>query len=169
LRSDGVIRTGPRLHLPSDCVGHVGMTSTVDLDSARFDDDGAPSWAARRRDAAGVRLVWGGEGAGRGYAGRWWPRSRDAVSELRMLIPVVSEHLGAPVTRVSLNIDAWGPDQPRRLQVGDRLVRLGWFHTLDPATVTLGRGSYDRVALLVVDAHLEPASDRDVVDERVAM
>ena len=86
-----------------------------------------------------------------------------------MLIPVVSEHLGAPVTRVSLNIDAWGPDQPRRLQVGDRLVRLGWFHTLDPTTVTLGRGSYDRVALLVVDAHLEPASDRDVVDERVAM
>ena len=141
------------------------MTSTIDLDSARLDDDGAPAWADPRRDCAGARLVWAGEGTGGDFAGRWWPRSRDAVNELRMLIPVVSEHLGGPVTRASLNIDAWGPDQPRRLQIGDRRVRLGWFHTLDPATVTLGRGSYDRVALLVVDATLEPAIDRDVVDE----
>jgi hypothetical protein len=87
------------------------------------------------------------------------------VNELRTLIPVVSEHLGGPVTRVSLNIDAWGPDQPRRLQIGDRQVRLGWFYTIDPATVTLGRGSHDRVALLVVDANLDPANERDLVDE----
>jgi hypothetical protein len=141
------------------------MTSTIDLDSARLDDDGAPAWTARRRDRSGVRLVWAGEGTGGGLAARWWPRSRDAVSELRKLIPVVSERLGGPVTRVSLNIDAWGPDQPRRLQIGDRRVRLGWFHTIDPATVTLGRGSYDRVALLVVDANLDSAIGRDVVDE----
>jgi hypothetical protein len=141
------------------------MTSTIDLDSSRLDDDGAPAWAARRRDDAGVRLVWAGEETGEGFAGRWRPRSRDAVRELRMLIPLVSEHLGGPVTRVSLNIDAWGPDQPRRLHVGDRQVRLGWFHTLDPATVTLGRGSRDRVVLLVVDANLEPLIERDVVDE----
>jgi len=126
------------------------MTSTVDLDSARLDDDGAPAWADGRRDGGGARLVWAGDGTGADFAGRWWPRSRDAVSELRMLIPVVSEYLGGPVTRVSLNIDAWGPDQPRRLQVGDRRVRVGWFRTLDPATVTLGRGTYDRVALLVI-------------------
>lgn len=142
------------------------MTSTIDLDSARLDDDGAPAWAARRRDAGGIRLVWAGEGTGGGFAGRWWPRSRDAVSELRKLIPVVSEHLGGPVTRISLNIDAWGPDQPSRLQIGDRRVRIGWFHTIDPATVTLGRGSYDRVALLVVDANLDQAIERDLVDEQ---
>jgi len=134
------------------------MTSTIDLDSARLDDDGAPAWADPRRDPGGVRLVWGGEETGGGFAGRWWPRSRNAVSELRKLIPVVSAHLGGPVTRVSLNIGAWGPNQPRRLQVGDRPVRLGWFHTLDPTTVTLSRGSYDRVALLVVDANLEPVT-----------
>lgn len=126
------------------------MTSTIDLDSARLDDDGAPAWAGRRGDGGGIRLVWAGEGTGRGFAGRWWPHSRDAVRELRILIPVVSEHLGGPVTRVSLNIDAWGPDQPRQMQVDDRRVRLGWFHKLEPATVTLGRGTYDRVALLVV-------------------
>jgi len=130
-------------------LGQGDMTSTVDLDSARLDDDGAPAWAGGRRDDGGARLVWASEATGGGFAGSWWPRSRDAVSELRMLIPVVSEHLGGPVMRVSLNIDAWGPDQPRRLRVGDRLVRLGWFRTLDSATVTLGRDTFDRVALRV--------------------
>lgn len=84
------------------------------------------------------------------------------MSELRVLIPIVSEHLGGPVTRVSLNIAAWRPDQPHRLQVGDRRVRLGWFHTLDVATVTPGRGTYRRVAPLVVGVNLEPSIDRDV-------
>lgn len=142
------------------------MTLTIDLGSARLDDDGAPAWAGRRPDGGGVRLVWASQETGPGFAARWWPRSRDAVRELRKLIPVVSEHLGGPVTRVSLNIDAWGPDHPRRLQVGDRRVRLGWFHTLNPATVTLCRGSYVRVALLVVEANIEPDIARDVVDEQ---
>jgi len=72
-------------------------------------------------------------------------------------VPLVAEHLGGPVRRVSLNIDAWDADQPRRLQVGVGLVRLGWFHTLDPTTVTLGRRNDDRLTLLVIPPELDPA------------
>jgi hypothetical protein len=74
------------------------------------------------------------------------------------LLPLVGQHLGGSVTRVSLNIDAWEADQPRRLRVGDRVVRLGWFHTLDPATVTLARGSDARATLRIVAPELDPAA-----------
>lgn len=97
-----------------------------------------------------VRLAWDSDGLKEGFDGTWRPTSRDAAPELRTLVPLVAEHLGGPVTRISLNIDAWGGgDQPRRLTVGERVVRLGWFHTLDAATVTLGRGTLDRVSLAV--------------------
>lgn len=95
------------------------------------------------------RLQWAPAVEGRPSGGTWWPETREAVAELTALIPLVSAHLKVPVTRVSLNIDAWGPDQPRRLRIGDELVRLGWFHTIDAATVTFGHGTYDRVSLAV--------------------
>ncbi len=69
------------------------------------------------------------------------------------------------MTRVSLNIGAWNADQPRRLQVGDRMVRLGWFHTLDPATVTLGRSGDPRVTLHVVAPELDPVAARGLLRE----
>jgi hypothetical protein len=124
------------------------MTSSIaDRDSARLEDDGAPVLPARQAAAADVRLVWAPSQHGNPPSGAWWPRSRDAAVELKALLPVVGQHLGGPVTRVSLNIDAWDADQPRRLRVGDGLVRLGWFYSLDPATVTLARGSDARVTL----------------------
>lgn len=95
------------------------------------------------------RLEWAAAVEGRPSDGTWWPRTREAVAELTTLIPLVSAHMLVPVTRVSLNIDAWGPDQPRRLRIGDELVRLGWFRTIDAATVTLGHGTYQRVTLAV--------------------
>lgn len=125
------------------------MTSAIaDRDSARLDDDGAPVWMPREPGVGDVRLVWAPSGPP--LSGTWWPRSHDATTELRALLPQVSDRLGGPVTRVSLNIGAWNADRPRRLQVGDRLVRLGWFHTLDPTTVTLGHGGEDRRSVLVI-------------------
>ena len=58
--------------------------------------------------------------------------------------------------RVSINIDAWNSEQPRRLRVADELVRIGWFHTLDAETVTLGRRNDDRVTLVVIPPSLDP-------------
>ena len=121
------------------------MSSLADRDTAR--------------QPAAVRLVWAPDG--NPPSGAWWPRSRDAATELRALLPELSERLGGPVTRVSLNIDAWDADQPRRLRVGDRVVRLGWFHTLDPATVTIARGSDPRVTLHLVP----PELDSDAADK----
>jgi hypothetical protein len=97
-----------------------------------------------------VRLAWAPTLALGRFDGAWWPRSDHVESELRQLLPSVAEHLGGRVTRVSLDSDAWSADQPRRIEVADRIVRLGWFRTVDPHTITLGRGNYDRVILLVV-------------------
>src|SRR3954465_12012712 len=131
------------------------MTSSVtDPDAARLDDDGAPVWTPRPSSAPDVRLVWAPSREDGQPVGAWWPRTRDAAVELRTLLPEMSSRLGGPATRVSLNIDAWDADQPRRLRVSDRLVRLGWFHTLDRATVTLARGSDPRVTLVVVAPEL---------------
>jgi len=124
------------------------MTSSIaDRESARLDDDGAPVQAARRSTLEDVRLVWALSPNGSPPSGAWWPRSRGAAVELRDLLPLVGHRLGGSVTRVSLNIDAWGSGQPRRLRVGEGIVRLGWFHTMDPATVTVARGSDARVTL----------------------
>lgn len=140
------------------------MTSSVaDRDAARLDDDGAPIWAPRRSEAADVRLVWAP--SGRSVSGAWWPRTRDAAAELRALLPHASDRLGGPVTRVSLNIDAWGAEQPRRLRVGDRVVRLGWFHSLDPATITLARGSDPRVILHILPPELDPDAAQKALRE----
>jgi len=134
--------------------------SVVDYDADRLDDDGSP--VRSERDKVG-RLVWAPPAAGGRLDGAWWPRTRDAADELVELVPLVSQHLGGAVRRVSINIDAWGTDQPRRLRVADGLVRLGWFHTLDPATVTLGRRNDDRVTLVVIPPGLDPATARSLL------
>jgi hypothetical protein len=114
-------------------------------------------------DGADVRLVWAA--AGHRPGGTWWPRTRDAATELGTMLPEVGEHLGGAVDRVSLNIDAWDADQPQRMRVGDRLVRLGWFRTMDPATITLGRGSDPRVTLRVIPPDLDPGAARELMVE----
>ena len=114
---------------------------------------------------ADVRLTWAPGQPGNAPSGAWWPRSRNAAVELEALLPVVGRHLGGPVTRVSLNIDVWDADQPRRLLVGDGLVRLGWFHSLDPATVTLARGSDARVTLHVLAPEVDSAAAREFLHE----
>lgn len=124
-----------------------------DLASDRLDDDGAPAWVANRQPGRGVRLVWAPRDSGSRLAGAWWPRTRDATTELRALLPAVSEGLGGAVTRVSLNIDAWNADQPRRLRVGRTLVKLGWFHTLDRTTVTFSRGGDPRLTVVVIPSN----------------
>jgi hypothetical protein len=140
------------------------MTSSVaDRDSARLDDDGAPVWLSRHPAGGNVRLVWASSGTP--PSGTWWPRSRDAATELRALLPQVSDCLGGRVARVSLNIRAWNADQPCRLQVRGRWVRLGWFHTLDPATVTLRCSGEARVTLHVVAPELDPDAARELLRE----
>jgi hypothetical protein len=137
--------------------------SAIDYAVDRLDDDGGSVPSPRPAHQPVGRLVWAPATDGGRLDGAWWPHTLDAPAELVALIPLVSDHVGGPVRRVSVNIDAWGPDQPRRLRAGDALVRIGWFHTLDPDTVTLGRDNDDRVTLLVVPPDLDPESGQDLL------
>ncbi len=91
--------------------------------------------------------------------GAWWPRTSDLDAELAPLLEELSRR-GIRATRVAFNPDSWAA-APRRLQVGDRTVRLGWFRHLDPQllnlTGDLGRG---RVDLLVVPPDTTQAAAR---------
>jgi hypothetical protein len=136
---------------------------TADHAVDRLADDGGPIRTDHDRDRRIGRLVWAPTVEGRRVAGVWWPRSRDARTELGELLPLVTERLCGPATRASLNMEAWGPDQPRRLRVGDGVVRVGWFHNLDPATVTVGRGTYDRVTIAVIPPDIDPATGRELL------
>ena len=97
----------------------------------------------------GLRLQLDPTMAGTGAVdGGWWPRSRDPDAELPGLIAGLESSIG-PITRVSLNLDAWDT-APRRVAVDSRRVRVGWFHHMDAHTIVVTRASQDRVALLVV-------------------
>jgi Family of unknown function (DUF5994) len=63
--------------------------------------------------------------------GGWWPRSWDPEVELPGLILALGHRYG-PIRSVMLNKAAWH-GQLRRLTVGGRRCRLGWYVTLDPA------------------------------------
>jgi uncharacterized protein DUF5994 len=81
--------------------------------------------------------------------GAWWPRTTDLGTELAPLLEELSRR-GIRATRVAFNPDSWA-EAPRRLRVGDRTVRLGWFRHLDPHLLNLtGDLRRGRVDLLVV-------------------
>ncbi|MBB3083906.1 DUF5994 family protein [Geodermatophilus sabuli] len=82
--------------------------------------------------------------------GGWWPRSRSLADELPGLLTDLQRR-GIRVSRVTFNPQSWDA-APRRLTVGGRTVRLGWFRGLDPHLVNLSGGDdgRDRLDLLVV-------------------
>ncbi|GAA1092336.1 MULTISPECIES: DUF5994 family protein [Kitasatospora] len=79
--------------------------------------------------------------------GAWWPRSRDAGSELPGLVRALTEHIG-PVASVGLDAEAWD-DVPARLLVDGRSVHIDRYPVGDD-TVIVTRGDQDHFSLLVV-------------------
>jgi len=80
--------------------------------------------------------------------GGWWPRSTDPDVELPGLVHVLSERYG-PIRQLMLNRDVWDA-RPRRLTVDARMVRLGWFASVDPALAIATTEHGDQLDLLVV-------------------
>ncbi len=90
--------------------------------------------------------------------GGWWPRSWDPVAELPGLILDLDARFG-PIRQVLLNIDAWDC-RFRRLAVGARVVRMGWFTSLDPALLIATTERGDQLDLLVVPPGTAQAAAR---------
>jgi hypothetical protein len=110
-----------------------------------------PASTASTRPTAppGLRVQLDPTMAGMGAVdGGWWPRSRDPEVELPALIAGLESPLGH-ITRLALNLTAWD-GAPRRVAVGGRRVRVGWFRHMDPDTIGVTRAGQDRVTLLVV-------------------
>jgi Family of unknown function (DUF5994) len=142
---------------------------------ARLDDDGAPAavtsvvspGSAKTADipagTAGApaaipgglpspRVSFGPALSRRGAVdGGWWPRSRNALTELPGLIAVLDARPGVRVQRVAVHRDEWD-NIPRQLTGGrGHRVRVDWFTTISPHTVSVTTaGSREPIALLVV-------------------
>lgn len=87
----------------------------------------------------------------RAVDGAWWPRSRDLAAELPALVTTLSRR-DFTVARVAYHRDSWD-GVVRKLPVAGRIIRLGWFRTIDPHLVSLtGLDTQDRQDLLVVPA-----------------
>jgi len=88
--------------------------------------------------------------------GGWWPRSSDLLTELPGLILAI-DPLRGRVTGLLLSAAGWD-SLPQRLQIGDRVVRLGYFTSLPATLLTALCDNGDRVDLLIVAPRTEPAT-----------
>jgi hypothetical protein len=94
--------------------------------------------------------------------GGWWPRSTDPDVELPGLVLALSERYG-PIRQLMLNRDVWDA-WPRRLTVDARMVRLGWFASVDPALAIATTEHGDQLDLLVVPPATAEAQARDAME-----
>uniref|UniRef100_A0AAU2VE59 DUF5994 family protein n=1 Tax=Streptomyces sp. NBC_00003 TaxID=2903608 RepID=A0AAU2VE59_9ACTN len=103
--------------------------------------------------APAARVVLKSPEAPRGLLdGAWWPRSRDLVRELPLLIAVL-DALGSRITRIAVNPEHW-PVIPRKIPVAGHVVKAGWFKAeLDPHKLLLLSYSGGRYDLLVIPPH----------------
>jgi Family of unknown function (DUF5994) len=128
---------------------------------SRLDDDGAPlgSQAAiyGQASVSGARLsLVPATAPHAGLGGGWWPRSRDATTELPGLIAELSARVGR-VSRVAVQAGAFG-NIPHKLTVGGRKVHVAWFRYMNPNTILLTMAGRDDLVLLVVPPHAPPAA-----------
>jgi hypothetical protein len=101
---------------------------------------------------------------GRGgiLGGGWWPRSRDAGTELPSLISLLNPQVGV-VVRLGVDARDWD-DIPRRMMVGGHRVGVGWFADLNHKIIVT-RGPQDHILLLVVP----PYAATDAAESALAM
>jgi hypothetical protein len=80
--------------------------------------------------------------------GGWWPRSWDPAAELPGLVVALAARYG-PIRSLMINEGAWG-SRFRKLAVGDTVVRMGWFTSLDRAVLIATTDRGDQIDLLVI-------------------
>jgi hypothetical protein len=139
---------------------HTSTLAVVDDYAGRFADDGGPSPAGPQDE---LRLLWAAR-ADQRIRGVWWPRSRNIATELAALVPAADSYLGAALVRVSLNPHMWD-GQPRRLYTGSRVIRVGWFNSIDPQTVGIAAIPMEPVTLCLVPPEWTGAAGRKLFRE----
>lgn len=117
----------------------------------RLDDDGSPNRETLHVSRFALAPVLG-LGA---VDGAWWPRSRDAATELAPLLAALAPRIGWP-TRVSLNLTAWRAGS-RQVCFGGHRARLSWYGHMGPATVSIGTPHQPQVRLLVIPRRPTPS------------
>jgi uncharacterized protein DUF5994 len=152
------------------------LEAAARLALARLDDDGAPAAvtsvispgsAKNARIPAGAaagapaatsagppspRVSFGSALSRRGAVdGGWWPRSRNAHTELPGLIAALDARPCVRVQRVAVHRDEWD-DIPRKLIADNgHFARVDWFTTIPRHTVSVTTaGRREPIALLVV-------------------
>jgi Family of unknown function (DUF5994) len=83
--------------------------------------------------------------------GGWWPRSRNALTELPALIAALDAHPGVRVRQLAVHPDEWD-EIPHQLTADDsHFVRVDWLTTIPRHTVSVATtGGREPIALLVV-------------------
>jgi hypothetical protein len=83
--------------------------------------------------------------------GGWWPRSRNAVTELPALITALDARPGVRVQRLAIRRDEWDEIPHQLTADGSHLVQVDWFITIPRHTVSATTtGGREPIALLVV-------------------
>jgi hypothetical protein len=94
--------------------------------------------------------------------GAWWPRSYDAAAELPGLITTLDDRLGHTVRRAGLSIETW-QNIPRRIPIAGRVVKVGWFRSIDPRIISLTLAGAEPITLLVIPPDTAGASAREAL------
>ena len=82
--------------------------------------------------------------------GRWWPHSRNALTELPGLNAALDSRPDMRVQRLSIHRDDWD-DIPRRLTAdGGHVIRVDWFTTIPRHRVSVTTAGKGLSTLLVV-------------------
>jgi hypothetical protein len=132
--------------LPSDAL--VGSTTAVAPESPHLVSPTPDLRVALRKPGGVGTFVDGG----------WWPYSLDLVAELPALLAAVEAAGYGEVRRISYALTAWSGPPPRRAAMLNRIVKLGGFHSQDPAEISLvDSGGWKRVTLAVVPPSAAPA------------
>jgi uncharacterized protein DUF5994 len=83
--------------------------------------------------------------------GGWWPRSRNARTELPALIAALDARPGVRVQRLAVRRDEWDEIPHQLTADGSHFVWVDWFITIPRHTVSVATtGGREPIALLVV-------------------
>ena len=168
-------RTGPTSGDTMTALTLHDVEAADSLALARLDDDGAPTVVTSAVSPGSVKTPGNPSGADGGTTsaipagppsarvsfdpalsrrgvvdGGWWPRSRNARSELPGLIAALDARPGVRVQRLAVHRDEWD-DIPHRLTADNgHFARVDWFTTIPHQTVSVTTaGSREPITLLV--------------------